>query len=65
LRTLHPRRSHVFCAPLAEILATQDRKAVAAGYCRTIIARLPEFEQFRKDLAFQAIVAAPLRAAGI
>ena len=41
------------------------RKAVAAGYCRTIIARQPEFERFRKDPAFQAIVAAPPRAAGI
>ncbi len=41
------------------------RKAVAAGYCRTIIARLPEFERFRKEPAFQAIVAAPPRAAGI
>jgi tetratricopeptide (TPR) repeat protein len=41
------------------------RKAVALGYCRTIIARQPEFERFRKDPAFQAIVAAPPRAAGI
>ena len=41
------------------------RKAVAAGYCRTIIARQPEFERFRNDPAFQAIVAAPPRAAGI
>jgi serine/threonine-protein kinase len=41
------------------------RKAVAAGYCRTIIGQQPEFERFRKDPAFQAIVAAPPRAAGI
>jgi Flp pilus assembly protein TadD len=41
------------------------RKAVVAGYCRTIIARQPEFERFRNDPAFQAIVAAPPRAAGI
>jgi Flp pilus assembly protein TadD/TolB-like protein len=41
------------------------RKAVELGYCRTIIARQPEFEQFRKDPEFQAIIAAPPRAAGI
>ena len=41
------------------------RKAVEAGYCRTIIARQPEFERFRKEPAFQAIIAAPPKAAGI
>ena len=40
------------------------RRAVAAGYCRTTIARQPEFEGFRNDPAFQAIIAAPPRAAG-
>ena len=40
------------------------RKAVEAGYCRSIIARQPEFEFLRKDPAFQAIVAAPHPAAG-
>jgi Flp pilus assembly protein TadD/TolB-like protein len=40
------------------------RKAVQAGYCRTIIARQREFEAFRDDPAFQAIVSAPPRAAG-
>jgi TolB-like protein/Flp pilus assembly protein TadD len=41
------------------------RKAVEAGYCRDIIARQPEFERLRKDPRFQAIIAAPPRAAGI
>ena len=41
------------------------RRAVQAGYCRDIIARQPEFERFRKEPGFQAIVAAPPRAAGI
>jgi Flp pilus assembly protein TadD/TolB-like protein len=40
------------------------RKAVEAGYCRGIIARLEEFEPFRKDSEFRAIIAAPQRAAG-
>jgi serine/threonine-protein kinase len=41
------------------------RRAVEAGYCRDIIARQPEFERLRKESGFQAIVAAPPRAAGI
>jgi len=40
------------------------RKAVSAGYCRTIIARQPEFQAFRNEPAFRAIIAAPPRAAG-
>jgi Flp pilus assembly protein TadD/TolB-like protein len=40
------------------------RRAVSAGYCRVVIARQPEFEALRNDPAFQAIVAAPPRAAG-
>ena len=40
------------------------RRSVEAGFCRAIIARQPEFERFRKDPAFQMIVAAPRKAAG-
>ena len=40
------------------------RRSVEAGFCRAIIARQPEFERFRKDPAFQMIVAAPRQAAG-
>jgi serine/threonine-protein kinase len=40
------------------------RKAVEGGYCRQIVAAQPEFEAFRSDPAFQAIVAAPRKAAG-
>jgi Flp pilus assembly protein TadD/TolB-like protein len=40
------------------------RKAVESGYCRSIIARQAEFERFHGDSQFQAIVAAPPRAAG-
>jgi serine/threonine protein kinase/Flp pilus assembly protein TadD len=40
------------------------RKAVSAGYCRTIIAQQPEFEGFRNDPEFRTLIAAPPRAAG-
>ena len=40
------------------------RKAVERGFCRDIIARQPEFKQFQRDPSFQAIIAAPPRAAG-
>jgi Flp pilus assembly protein TadD len=40
------------------------RKAVSAGYCRTILAQQQEFEGFRNDPEFQEIIAAPPRAAG-
>ena len=40
------------------------RKAVERGYCRDIIVRQQEFERFSHDPAFQAIIAAPPRAAG-
>ena len=39
-------------------------KAIERGYCRDIIGRQPEFEGFSHDPAFQAIIAAPPRAAG-
>ena len=40
------------------------RKAVAAGYCREIITRQPEFARFRDNPDFRSIVAAPQKAAG-
>jgi serine/threonine protein kinase/Flp pilus assembly protein TadD len=40
------------------------RKAVAAGYCRAIIARQPEFARLKDEPAFRSIVAAPRAAAG-
>jgi tetratricopeptide (TPR) repeat protein len=40
------------------------RKAVAAGYCRSIIARQPEFARLRDNPDFRSIVAAPRAAAG-
>jgi len=40
------------------------RKAVAAGYCRDILVRQPEFARLRDEPAFRSIVAAPRTAAG-
>jgi len=40
------------------------RRAVAAGYCRSTIARQPEFASLRDDADFQSIIAAPRPAAG-
>ena len=40
------------------------RKSVAAGYCAAIPAKLPDFASLRGDPGFQAIVAAPQKAAG-
>ncbi len=40
------------------------RRAVAAGYCRQVIARQPEFASLRNTPEFQSIVAAPHKAAG-
>ena len=40
------------------------RKAIAAGYCRSTIARQPEFARLRDDPAFRSIIAAPQSAAG-
>ncbi len=40
------------------------RRAVAAGYCREVIARQPEFASLRGLPEFQAIIAAPRKAAG-
>ncbi len=40
------------------------RRAVAAGYCRTTIARQPEFASLRDDADFRSIIAAPRPAAG-
>ena len=40
------------------------RKAVAAGYCRSTIARQPEFAQLRENPEFRSIIAAPRAAAG-
>ncbi len=42
----------------------QLRQAVAAGYCREIIARQPEFARLRDNPDFRSIVAAPQKAAG-
>jgi Flp pilus assembly protein TadD/TolB-like protein len=40
------------------------RKAVGAGYCRTTIARQPEFASLRDNPEFRSIIAAPRSAAG-
>ena len=40
------------------------RRAVAAGYCRSTIARQPEFASLRDDADFRSIIAAPRSAAG-
>jgi Flp pilus assembly protein TadD/TolB-like protein len=40
------------------------RKAVDAGYCRSILTFQPEFARFRESPDFRSIVAAPQRAAG-
>jgi Flp pilus assembly protein TadD/TolB-like protein len=40
------------------------RKAVAVGYCRSILTLRPEFARFRENPEFRAIVAAPQKAAG-
>ncbi len=40
------------------------RRAVAAGYCRQVLARQPEFASLRSSPEFQSIVAAPHKAAG-
>ena len=40
------------------------RKAVAAGYCPSIIARQPEFATLRESPEFRSIIAAPRGAAG-
>jgi Flp pilus assembly protein TadD/TolB-like protein len=39
------------------------RKAVDAGYCRQIIARMPEFASLRESPEFQSIVSPPRKAA--
>ena len=40
------------------------RRAVAAGYCRSTIARQPEFASLRDNPEFRSIIAAPRTAAG-
>lgn len=40
------------------------RKAVAAGYCRQIVARQPEFARLSQNPEFRSIIAAPPKAAG-
>ena len=40
------------------------RKAVAAGYCRQIAERQPEFAKLRETNEFRSIIAAPQKAAG-
>lgn len=40
------------------------RRAVEAGYCRSILARQPEFSRLREEPEFRSIVAAPREAAG-
>ncbi len=40
------------------------RRAAAAGYCRDIIARQPEFVRLRENPNFRSIIAAPQKAAG-
>ncbi len=40
------------------------RRAVAGGYCRSTIARQPEFASLRDDADFRSIIAAPRPAAG-
>jgi len=40
------------------------RRAADAGYCRTIIARQPEFERLSQNPEFRSIIAAPPKAAG-
>jgi Flp pilus assembly protein TadD/TolB-like protein/predicted Ser/Thr protein kinase len=40
------------------------RRALAAGYCRSTIARQPDFNSLRDDAEFRSIVAAPRPAAG-
>ena len=40
------------------------RKAVAAGYCRQIVERQPEFARLSQNPEFRSIIAAPPKAAG-
>ncbi len=40
------------------------RKAVAAGYCREIVERQPEFARLSQNPEFRSIIAAPPKAAG-
>jgi serine/threonine protein kinase/Flp pilus assembly protein TadD len=60
----------VDAAVVAALAAGKDeaigwlRKAVERGFCRDIIVRQPEFERFSHDPSFQAIIAAPSKAAG-
>jgi Flp pilus assembly protein TadD len=58
-------------AATVAVLARRDaeaitflRKAVAAGYCRSILTLRPEFAHLRESPEFRAIVAAPQKAAG-
>jgi tetratricopeptide (TPR) repeat protein len=58
-------------AAIVAVLAGRDadalewlRKAAAAGYCRDIIARQPEFARLQQNPEFRSIVAVPQKAAG-
>jgi Flp pilus assembly protein TadD/TolB-like protein len=58
-------------AAVVAVLAGRDteaiawlRKAVAAGYCREIIAAQPEFARLRDNPDFRSIIAAPRNATG-
>ena len=72
LIALDPKDPAVFSdAAIVAALAGRDaealgwlRKAVAAGYCRDIILRQPEFARFRDLPEFRSIIAAPRSAAG-
>ncbi len=69
---LDPKEPDIFSdAAIVAAIAGRDaealswlRKAVAAGYCREIVAAQPEFARFRDNPEFRSIIAVPRRAVG-